>query len=103
LHQPIQRHQQKRRQETNVFGKEVSLSAPKSCSHLPECSNRKENANHIAKPGTLQINVYNELSHIKVYLQYTLVEYSINAHSSPSSEATGGDLLAFLVSLSDIH
>lgn len=45
----------------------------------------------------------NELSHIKVYLQYTLVEYSINAHNSPPSEATGGDLLAFLVSLSDIH
>lgn len=28
----------------------------------------KKNANHIAKPGTLQIYIYNELAHIKVYL-----------------------------------
>lgn len=60
----------------------------------------KTNSNHIAKPGTLQFNIYNELVHIKVYLQYTLVEYSINAHNSPSTEATK---LVFLVSLSDIH
>lgn len=46
-----------------------------SCSHLPKCS--KRNANHVAKPGTLQIDNYKEPVPIKVYLQHTLTECSL--------------------------